>query len=233
MMPSNPAVAAEESTDLAMVIRSVEAAGPRAGYRPVRLITSRGKLMCRYYPVPNVTRAILWVGGAAGGWDSPARNAYPCLCREFREQGIASLRVRFRCPANLEESVLDVLAGIAYLESAGAQSLALVGHSFGAAVAIQAVAISPAVQALVALAAQGYGSHPISRLGPHCATLLIHGRADEILPAVCSEQLYQLAQDPKRLVLYHGAGHVLYEVADKVRDQVRGWILTHLDGMAA
>jgi hypothetical protein len=50
--------------------------------------------------------------------------------------------VRFRHPTRLEESILDVLAGINYLQSEGMKVIALTGHSFGGAVVIQAAAIS-------------------------------------------------------------------------------------------
>src|SRR4051794_15003136 len=81
--------------------------------------------------------------GAGGGWDSPARGLSPRLCEELRAEGIASLRVCFRNPADLAGCVLDVRAGLAYLEHGGAEKVALAGHSLGGAVVIQAAAVSP------------------------------------------------------------------------------------------
>ncbi len=98
------------------------------GYHPVTLTTTRGAIAPRYYPTPGGHSAALWVGGIGGNWDSPARDLYPRLALDGVEEGIASLRVRFRHPTVLEEAVADALAGLWYLERLGVQAVALTGH---------------------------------------------------------------------------------------------------------
>jgi dienelactone hydrolase len=208
--------------------QDVETRPSEDGYQPIILRTSRGKVECRYYGVPNAQLGAIWVGGVGGGWDTPAQGLYPRLCKELKEASIASLRVRYRYPTILEEAVHDVLAGIAYLEQEGIESVALTGHSFGGAVVIQAAAASETVRTIVTLATQSYGADSAARLGPRCSTLVIHGTKDEVLPPFCSEYVHQIAREPKQLILYPGARHGLDEVAEELYGVVRKWIVTEL-----
>lgn len=202
----------------------------REGYQPVTAFTDRGEVHFRYYGAPAATRAALWVGGVGGGWDTPAHGLYPTLARELLPAGIASLRVRFRHPGRLAESVLDVLGGLAFLESQGVEAAAVVGHSFGGAVVIQAAVQSELVRTVVTLAGQSYGAECVDALRPETSILLLHGTDDAVLPAFCSEHLAELAHDPRRLIRYPGAGHCLDEVASEVHDVVRTWLQTELVG---
>jgi uncharacterized protein len=45
------------------------------------------------------------------------------------------------------------------------------------------------------------------RLGPETALLLLHARGDEQVPYTVSEQVYESAQEPKRLLLLPGGHH--------------------------
>jgi fermentation-respiration switch protein FrsA (DUF1100 family) len=113
--------------------------------------------------------------------------------------------------------VLEVLVGRAWLADEGVQRAALVGHSFGGAVAITAGALSPMVLGVVTLSTQTYGADLVTELRPR-ALLLVHGTADTVLPDRCSRDLYALAAEPKELVLYDGAGHGLAEAHRPLRD---------------
>jgi pimeloyl-ACP methyl ester carboxylesterase len=124
--------------------------------------------------------------------------------------------------------VLDVLAGISFLEAEGITSVALVGHSFGGAVAINAAAISPIVRTCIPMSTQTFGAEPAWRLGPRCSLLLAHGTADEILPPSCSEYVFRIAKEPKELLLKEGARHGLDEWADELPGILRDWITRHL-----
>lgn len=199
-------------------------------FEPVVLRTSRGNIEMRYYPVEGATRAAIFVGGAGGGFDTPVRGwLYPRLCEDLSaHDGIAALRVRYREPAELMESTLDVLAGIAFLEAESITAMALAGHSFGGAVVIQAAAASPAVRACAALSTQSYGADPASTLGPRCALLLAHGEADEVLPPDCSRHVYQIARQPKQLLLHPAARHGLDEWSEELPGIVRAWIRSTL-----
>ncbi|WP_315786114.1 dienelactone hydrolase family protein [Fischerella sp. JS2] len=212
-----------------MVVQGVEVEQQQEEYYPVKLITSLGTIHCRYYSVPSSEKAVIWVGGIGGGWDTPARGLYPLLCQQLIKDGIASLRVRFRYPTQLTDSIMDVLAGISYLHEEGIKNFALVGHSFGGAVVIQAATQSPDVSTVVTLATQSYGTDVVSELATQCSLLLLHGTADQVLPPYCSQSVYQLALQPKRLILYPNAGHGLDEVADEVTQVVRDWIVDQLN----
>lgn len=158
----------------------------------------------------------------------PAKELYPKLCRALLAEAIASLRVRFRYPTELDEAVFDVMAGLEFLNGEGINRVALVGHSFGGAVVIRAAAQSEAARTVVTLPRQSYGASPVSKLAPDCSILLIHGKADKVLPPSSTEHVYRLAHEPKRLVLYDGAGHSLNEAAKEVYQTVRDWIVKEI-----
>ncbi|GAA6622185.1 alpha/beta hydrolase family protein [Scytonema sp. NUACC26] len=216
-----------------MIVEKAEERPQEEEYHPVRLITSRGSIHCRYYLVENAKKAAILVGGVGGDWDTPARGLYPLLGEVLRKDGIASLRVQYRNSTDLVESTLDVLAGLTYLQDKGIEEFALIGHSFGGAVVIQAAAQSADVRTVVALATQSYGTDPASELATRCSLLLLHGTSDPVLPSSCSQYVYQVAREPKRIVLYPNAGHGLDEVADEVYLVVRDWIVQQLNRTTA
>lgn len=212
-----------------MIVRDVDMGGcHEEGYHPVKLTTNLGSIQCRYYPVTDAQYAAIWVGGVGGDWDTPAQGLYPKLCQELQSDAIASLRIRFRYPTQLEEAVFDVLAGITYLEDQGIKNIALIGHSFGGAVVIQAAAQAENVTTVVTLATQGYGTDPAPELATRCSLLLLHGTNDPILTPICSQHVYEIALEPKRLILYPGATHGLDEVAAEVHQVVRDWVIEQL-----
>jgi pimeloyl-ACP methyl ester carboxylesterase len=153
------------------------------------------------------------------------RGLYPRLGGELPARGIAGLQMRFRDPTVLEEAVYDVLVGLAFQRVEGKTRVALAGHSFGGAVVIQAAALAPEVRTVVTLATQAYGADPVSRLGPRCSILRLHGTHDRILAPLNSEHVHQHAGEPRRIVLFPGADHGLDEAADEVHALVHGWIV--------
>jgi dienelactone hydrolase len=220
----------EETIQYEMHIRDVRRDPVVAeGYEPIVQETTRGPIEMRYYHAPGSSRGTVFVGGAGGGFDTPVRGwLYPRLCEQLRGEQISGLRVRYRHPSNLEESVLDVLAGISFLEADDVKSVAVVGHSFGGAVVITAASFSPTVKTCVALSTQTYGAEPASQLGPRCSLLLAHGLDDEILPADCSRIVCASGREPKRLLLKEHVRHGLDEWADELPDLIRQWIVTEL-----
>jgi pimeloyl-ACP methyl ester carboxylesterase len=203
-------------------------------YQLVKLDTQRGEMVCRYYSSNThnpASVAVVYVTGVGGGWGTPAIGLYPRLCCSLARIGIDGLRVRYRHPTDLLESVFDTLAGIAFLrEEHRIKAIGLVGHSFGGAVVIQAaVQASDVVCTLVTLATQSYGAaHVISKLKHRTSALMIHGSDDKVLPAYCSEEVYQKAHDPKQIVLCEGAGHGLDEVSEEVYELVYDWLVNSL-----
>lgn len=212
---------------------SAAAVGVANGFEPIRLNTSRGSVPCRYLPVAGATRAVVWVTGAAGGWDSPADGLYDRLSHELAAAGIASLRVCYRNPGDLGEATLDILAGLLFLERRGIGHAAVVGHGFGGAAAIAAAAAEPVVKTVVALSTQSCGAEDAAaRLAPRCSLLLLHGRSDWTVRHESARHVYSLARQPKELVVFDGAGHSLDEAAPEVYDVTREWLLTRLTSAA-
>lgn len=212
---------------VALLSAEVTAATPE-GYQPVRLTTAQGTVEARWTAVQNPSRAVLWLGGTGGDFDSPAHDLYSRMIAEFREEGIAALRVRYRRPTLLREAVHDAMAGVAFLRRQRVAAFGIVGHSLGGAVAVQTAGLSPAARALVLLATQSEGAAAVAHLGPRCPVLVIHGTEDEVLPPSCGEAVFAMARHPKRLELIPGAGHCLDEAADLVTRMTRTWLREHL-----
>jgi cephalosporin-C deacetylase-like acetyl esterase len=203
-------------------------------YTPIRLVTSRGGggVDCRYYHTVGALKAVIWVGGVGGGWDTPARGLYPILSQKLIKKQINSLRLRFRDPTDLYESVLDVIEGIHFLDKQGIESVGLVGHSFGGAVVIQAAAAaassSDTVRTVVTLSTQSHGAEGVSPLKQGSSILLIHGTDYKVLPPYCSSYVYNLANHPKEIIFYKGATHGLDEAAEQVHQMVHDWLVKHV-----
>ena len=92
------------------------------GYKTVKLTlsqTGNNIVECRYYKAgftDSSKAAVIYVGGIGGGWDSPSKELYPRLSQKLaKENGINSLRIQFRFSTDLEESIVDVLAGLNFL----------------------------------------------------------------------------------------------------------------------
>jgi len=68
------------------------------------------------------------------------------------------VRLNYRMPNEFGECVLDTMAGLAFLSAMQYRRAAIVGHSFGGAVAINAGTLSPTVTAVVAVSSQLAGA---------------------------------------------------------------------------
>jgi pimeloyl-ACP methyl ester carboxylesterase len=198
----------------------------------LKLHTDRGDIDARFHPAPSGASGakqlgVVWVGGAGGGLDGPARGLYPAASEQLQARGIASIRLHYRQPNELVNCVLDTLAGVAFLDREGVTKVALVGHSFGGAVVISAGASSKNVRAVVPMSTQTYGTELTPAVAPR-PMLLIHGTNDNVLPDRCSRQVYAAAGEPKEIKLYPGAGHGLDEVRQEVLDLLVRWIPQNL-----
>jgi hypothetical protein len=207
--------------------RGVTREGEERNVVALRLNTDRGDIIGRYHPAtqksPTRQLGVVWVGGAGGGLDGPARGLYREAAERLQAAGVAGLRLHYRQPNELTNCVLDTLAGVAFLAREGATKVALVGHSFGGAVVISAGASSKNVKAVVPMSSQTYGTELTPAVAPR-AMLLIHGTNDEVLPASCSRQIYAAAGQPKELKLYPGNGHGLDESRQEILDLLVRWI---------
>lgn len=170
------------------------------------------------------------VGGTDGGLDGPADRLYPDLAQDLLPHGIATLRLDFRqhiAPGIVEEGVQDVLCGASYLKENGAREIALVGHSFGAAVVITAGAVNEEVKAVACLSAQSAGTGLVHKLTPR-PLLLVHGQEDRRLPPACSEYIFARAGEPKQLILLPKGRHSLRQCREEVRQILVQWLTQHM-----
>ena len=165
----------------------------------VKLVTSQGALLKRLRPAKGET-AILWVFGSGGGLSSPPDGLYTRMAERLQTKGVTSLELDYRHPGEFMRCVLDVLVGLAWLESLGKCRVVLVGHSFGGAVVINAGALFESVVAVAALSSQTAGTEAVACLSPR-PSIFIYGEADDILLPICARGLYARAREPRELVL--------------------------------
>jgi pimeloyl-ACP methyl ester carboxylesterase len=209
--------------ELTLRITGVEPGDEIAGSRKLTLATTRGRIPLLMHSAPEKGRAALCVSGAMGGFDGPSM-LYPRLGLELPKRGLTIARLDYRAPNEFGECLVDAMAALAFLRGIGHQRVALIGHSFGGAVAINAGTLSPIVTTVIALSSQLAGAHVVGELSPK-PLLLIHGDADTILPPESSQALYDRASDPKTIRIIPGVGHGLAEAKDEVFDLVSDWLI--------
>ena len=189
----------------------------------LRFRTSRGSFNAILHRAPDTDRAVIWVCGASGGFGGPGPGTYARMSEKFVGEGITSLRLDYRQPNDVFECAMDLLAGVAYLKSADHKPVVVVGHSFGGAVVIAAGANSAHIKGVVALSPQTYGAGMAGQVAPR-RLLVVHGKADTRLAFSCGQQIYDMAREPKELVLYEGAEHRLEECRDDLEELLGKWI---------
>ena len=189
----------------------------------LRFRTSRGSFNAILHRAPDTDRAVIWVCGASGGFGGPGPGTYARMAEKFVGEGITSLRLDYRQPNDVFECAMDLLAGVAYLKSADHKPVVVVGHSFGGAVVIAAGANSAHIKGVVALSPQTYGAGMAGQVAPR-RLLVVHGKADTRLAFSCGQQIYDMAREPKELVLYEGAEHRLEECRDDLEELLGKWI---------
>ncbi|HOX41621.1 MAG TPA: alpha/beta hydrolase [bacterium] len=192
-------------------------------YELVALKTIHDTVMGKYYPVLNQETAVIWIGGVGGDWDTPATNLYPEIIQRLQELQIASLWLRYQNPGNLETSIFDVLIGIEFLKEEGIKNIAIVGWSFGGAIAIQAAIASKQIYTVITISTQSQGTLDVAELPQNTPILLIHGANDKTLSPLNSELIFSLANSPKRLILLRG-GHGLEESKTILEELILSWL---------
>jgi alpha/beta superfamily hydrolase len=212
--------------ELELRILSVDPGEEIAGALKLTIRTSRGEIPVILHAPDSTTRAVVCISGAIGGFDGPAK-LYERLGLELPGRGITVARMNYRAPNDFNECLLDTLAALAFLKATGHQRAAIIGHSFGGAVAINAGTLSPVATAVIAISSQLAGAHVVAELKPK-PLLLIHGTADAILSHQSSELIYERAEEPKRLILLEGADHRLSGKGDELFALVEEWLATRL-----
>ncbi len=209
--------------ELTLRITGVAPGDEIAGARKVTIATTRGAIPLVVHSAAEKGRAVLCVSGAMGGFDGPSM-LYPRLGLEMPRRGLTMARLDYRAPNDFGECLVDAMAALTFLGGIGNRRVALIGHSFGGAVAINAGTLSPIVTTVIALSSQLAGAHVAGELAPK-PLLLIHGGADTILSHESSQALYDRAGEPKTLRILPGVGHGLAEADDEVFDLVSDWLM--------
>jgi pimeloyl-ACP methyl ester carboxylesterase len=204
-------------------ITGVEPGDEIAGARRVTIATTRGAIPLMLHSAQEKGRAVLCVSGAIGGFDGPSM-LYPRLGLEMPRRGLTIARLDYREANEFGECLVDAMAALTFLSGIGHERVALIGHSFGGAVAINAGTLSANVATVIALSSQLAGAHVVGDLAPK-PLLLIHGGADTILSHESSQALYDRAGEPKTIKILSGVGHGLAEAQDEVFELVRDWLL--------
>jgi dienelactone hydrolase len=212
-----------DDRDLELAITNVAAHPEPDGNLRVLIGTTRGEIRGVLHPCATHPGAVIYVGGAMGGFQGPANDIYGRLAERLRPR-VSGLRIHYRQPGEFEECVLDVLAGVSFLRGMGASGgVALVGHSFGGAVVIKAGVLSAQVCGVAALSPQLHGTRTVEALGK--PLLLVHGMRDGVLDHAASEDIHARAVEPKRLVLYAEADHSLTQSAHDLEELLASWLM--------
>ncbi len=198
----------------------------RGGQTRIVFQTSGGDMDAIFHQAAG-GKGVIWLCGALGGFDGPSFGIFATVAEELVGDGLSSLRLNYRYPGDFGECVLDTLAGVEFLKRERITNIALVGHSFGGAVAIEAGTMSREVKAVIGVSSQTYGAQRAAELSPR-SLLLIHGDRDRNLDVRCSHYIYQWAREPKELVIYKGCGHFLRECHEELHNLLRSWLVSRL-----
>ena len=204
------------------------------GLRHIEIYTMSGLVTLLWHGRAESDRVVLCAGGAMGGLLGPGDSFFHELGVTLSsEHNIATIRVGYRRPNDLQACIDDLAAAAILAENNGTESFVTVGHSFGGAVALGA-AIEPSPMAaltkgVVLLATQSAGCENAALLNRR-PMLLVHGDHDEILPQWSSEVVYELAGGHGQLEILPGVGHLLREngAAAWLRNNVTDWIVRTL-----
>jgi pimeloyl-ACP methyl ester carboxylesterase len=193
------------------------------GLRHLELYTMGGLLTVLWHGHGDETGAVIACGGAMGGLLGPAGGLYHTLGTELVDHGIATLRVSYRQPNELDACCLDVAAAVQLAVGSGAERVVVLGHSFGGAVAVRVgVALPQFVAGVVTFATQSAGCEVAAGLAGR-PFLLFHGDRDELLPVDASAIVCEIAGGGELVVLPND-GHLLARSGDMLRERLLTWI---------
>ena len=186
------------------------------------VFTMGGLLTLLWHGTGEEEQAVVMCGGAMGGLLGPADGLFHDLGVGLVDRGIATIRVGWRRPNDLDACLMDVLAVLQLATARGVERAVTVGHSFGGAVAVQAgVVASDVVVGVATLATQSAGCEMADQLAGR-RVLCLHGDADELLPPMCSELVAGLAGG--ELVVLPGTGHLMSQAGDELRERLFDWL---------
>ena len=194
------------------------------GLRHIEMYTRRGLLSLLWHEPRGAARnhAVVMAGGAMGGMLGPGDSLYHVLGEDFALRGIPSIRLSYRTPNDLDSCCVDMAAAVQLAVASGADSVVLMGHSFGGAVAVRVgVGLSEMVAGVVTFATQSAGCEVAGGLQGK-PLLMFHGDGDSILPADASEVVRAIAGGGD-LRIMPGDDHLLAKSHDVMREEVLAW----------
>lgn len=182
-----------------------------------------GLLTVLWHGPVDARDVVLACGGALGGVLGPGDGAYHDVGVELAAVGIATLRVGYRAPNDLDHCVHDLLAAAALATDRGAERFVVMGHSFGGAVAVQAgVHLGERTAGVVTLATQSAGCEEGEALAmAGVPVLLLHGANDSILPFFSSQMVQMLTGGELDIL---DTDHAFSGVGEELRNRLRTWI---------
>jgi pimeloyl-ACP methyl ester carboxylesterase len=197
--------------------------------RHVEMYTMRGLLTILWHEppddVPRQPGSLVLCGGAMGGLLGPGSSAlYHRLGVEWAARGVPVLRVSYRRPNDLDLCCVDLAAAAQLaIGGAGADTVVLMGHSFGGAVAVRVgVGLREMVSGVATFATQSAGCELAAGL-QGLPFLLFHGDRDEILPAEASDMVRMIAGHGE-VVRLPGDGHLLAKSDDIIWERLQEWL---------
>ncbi len=199
-----------------------------ASSRLVEIYTLEGLLQVWWFGLPEATDVVIMGGGAMGGLTGPGRALYPTLGKRLATDGRAGMIVGYRKPGDLSRCLLDVCAATDLALRNGAERFALLGHSFGGAVAIQGAATFPRHTAgVVTFTTQSAGCEQANRMGD-VPLLLLHGEDDSILGPENSTMVQSLAGHGE-VRMFPATDHLMAEAADELEAFVPSWLTARFE----
>jgi len=210
----------------ALTVQEVEIA---PDLRHLEIYTMRALLTLLWHGPVDANDVLVTCGGGMGSLLGPAEGLYHDLGTALAARGIGTVRVGYRKPNDLPRCVHDVAAAADLAGRRGARQFAVMGHSFGGAVAIQVGAVlGTHCRGVITLSTQSAGCEVAAELG-ETPLLLFHGTNDEILPPETSSVVQMLAGHGE-VVFLPGAGHLLSEAAGELRERIDAWIGERFSG---
>jgi len=174
-------------------------------------------------PTETASAAIVACGGAMGGVLGPGHALFHRLGRQWAARGVATYRVGYRVPNDLDRCAHDLACAVEMAVDEGAERVVVMGHSFGGAVAIRVALVMPEeVSGVVTFATQSAGCEMAGALAGR-PLLLFHGDRDELLPMQSSEIVRMMAGYGD-LVVLPGDGHLLGRSDDIIVERLEEWL---------
>lgn len=196
-----------------------------AGIQHFKIPSGNATISAVYLPNPGAKYTLLYSHGNGEdiGDDLPIleefhRAGFAVFAYDYRGYGTSTGTPSEKGLYEDEHAAYEYLTQTLHVEPAHAIAF---GHSLGAAAAIELASTKP-VAGLIADAPFLSAFRVLTRVQllpwdkfnnasrirrVHCPVLVIHGRADKVIPWWHGEFIYELANEPKRYAWLDGAGH--------------------------